>query len=153
MATDMGQYCGTVHILRQGGWSEFRSVDIEADRRALIQNGIEVWPELEAFLREFSGLTLRYERNGRPDSTWFGSARALREAAHPAWALRYGEGLGVRFAPIGCSNLEYLTLHLADDGRFFGGLDPSLSYLGSSPLEMLNGLIHGINTPVDWRPA
>ncbi len=142
--------CG---ILRRNGWSEARSVDIEADRQALIGIGVEVWPELEDFLRRFSGLTLHYERNGRPDAAWFGSARACREIFEPDAVKDYEKELRVRFAPIGCSNHEHLTLYAADDGRFFGGYHPSLAYLGTSPTEMLNALIHTIYSPVDWHPA
>jgi hypothetical protein len=151
---DKGRIMGETDIadvLRRSGWSEDRSVDISADSQALIENGVEVWPELEAFLRQFSGLALHYERSVGPDAAWFGSARAYREAAHPVWALRYGKGIGVRFAPIGCSNSEYLTLYATDDGRFFGGFDPSLAYLGSSPFEMLDALINDHHSPIDWE--
>jgi hypothetical protein len=142
-----------IDVLRQNGWSEDRSVDIEADRRALIENGVELWPGLEAFLRQFSGLSLHYQRSVGPDAAWFGAARACHEIFEPDMAGDYEKALGVRLAPIGCSNSEHLTLYASDDGRFFGGFHPYLSYLGSSSLEMLDALINEHHSPVNWDSA
>ena len=138
--------------LRAAGWSEGRSVDITADREALAENCLEVWPELETFLRQYSSLSIKYLHNGHPDEAWFGSARACREAADPTWATEYGTALHIPFAPIGCCDGEYVTLYATADGRYFGGFDSELSYLGCSPTELIHSLVNNICEPVDWRP-
>jgi hypothetical protein len=139
-----------LEVLRRSGWSEERSVDITASLQALVEHGVVVWPELEALLRQFSGLTLSYQRPVRPDVAWFDSARACR-GVDPGWTVDFGLSLGARFAPIGCSDHEHLTLYATDDGRFYGSFYPCLAYLGSSVMEMLDGIINDHFTPVDWR--
>lgn len=127
-------------VLVRGGWFAGRRVDASDDVRALIDNGLDTWPGLETILAEFTGLELHYMRAGHSDSAWFSSARALR-LVDPWWARRYGQELGVRFAPIGCSNGDYLTLYATEGGSFYGGFDRDLTWLGDSVPDMIDALM------------
>lgn len=142
-----------MELLMAAGWSEGRTVDIEADLEVLIENSLEVWPELGNFLRQFSGLTIHYQSNGQPDEAWFSSVRACHEAADPRWAVEYGKGMRVAFAPIGCCDRGYVTLYATADGRYFGAFDSSLSYLGSSPIEMINSIVNNIYQAVERQAS
>lgn len=50
--------------LMAGGWYEGRRVPIDADLAALRSEGYDVWPEAEAFLGEYSMMTILIGRDG-----------------------------------------------------------------------------------------
>jgi hypothetical protein len=139
------------HAMLAAGWSADRQVDIEIDRAALRGAGIELWPDLEAFLRRCSRLALRYLRDGRRDGAWLDSAHALREGADAVWGVRYGQALGVTFAPIGCAARDYLALYAASNGDFYGGFDREHFYLGDDELGMVRALMTTAGLRVDWE--
>ncbi|HXA29692.1 MAG TPA: SUKH-3 domain-containing protein [Candidatus Angelobacter sp.] len=86
--------------MTSAGWFPRRSVPIGAAEAALAGGGYEAWEGLLAFLREFSGLTIRFMRNGREDSVWFDAERAVAWTDVP-WVREYERRFGTRLAPIG----------------------------------------------------
>ena len=62
-------------VLAASGWRPGRKVEITSEMKVLTENGHPVWPTLVSFLREFTGLTISFVRNGRDDSAWFSAER------------------------------------------------------------------------------
>ncbi|HXA29903.1 MAG TPA: SUKH-3 domain-containing protein [Candidatus Angelobacter sp.] len=135
-------------VLRTAGWSADRTVATDSAATALARDGHAIWDALLAFLREFSGLTIRFMRNGREDSAWFDAERAT------AWAdttsvRAYEERLRTTLSPVGYAHHDHLLLLVARDGRFLGAYDDFLADLGRSPVELLRNLLNNTVTPID----
>jgi SUKH-3 immunity protein len=126
--------------LETAGWKPGRKVNVEAERLALEIGGYRVWPELLAFLEQFSGLTFRL---GEPnDSVWFDAHRAARLADREA--LRsYEQALGGDVAPVGYAYSDHFVLMAVSDGRFIGAFDDVVEHLGADASEMLERLLGG----------
>lgn len=107
---------------------------------------------MEAFLREFDGVTISYMRNGRPDTILPDANRAAANADED-WVASYSESVGFVLAPIGFSNYNHITLMTSSDLSFYGGFDDYLFALGSGVGEMLDSLIGQENQPLSRIPV
>jgi hypothetical protein len=134
-------------ILRQAGWLPGRSQDINDVRSLLMSRGYRIGKAVEQFLREFTGITINFIRNGRPDSIWFDAQRASA-LADPEWVARYGERTKTSLVPIGFSNHEHLMLMQSDQGGFYGAFDEFLCALGSEVDEMIENLLNQDQEPL-----
>src|SRR5258708_888889 len=105
-------------VLRQAGWLPGRSQDIAEVRSLLQSRGYRIGNAVEQFLREFTGITINFMRNGRPDSIWFDAQRAS-VLADPEWVAHYGERTKTSSVPIEFSNHEHLRLMQSDDHGFY----------------------------------
>lgn len=59
----------------------------------------------------------------------------------PSWAENYGSRVGETLTLIGNAYSEHLTLLRGPSGKFYGGYDQFLCYLGSSPEELIDNLL------------
>jgi hypothetical protein len=134
-------------LLAEAGWSPNREVDVAGDIGALRADGYPVWESLARFFAQFSGITVRYTRNGRADAVWFGGGRAVAWA-DAGWVEDYAARVGQRLAPVGYAHHDHLLVMAAEDGKFFGGYDDVLVLLGSSPPELVGNLAAGQSEPV-----
>src|SRR6266498_2865570 len=123
-------------LLRDAGWVPGRAQSIDEDLDFLEASGFPATDPVKSFLREFSGLVVRFLRNEREDEIWLDLRRAARWA-DPEWVAEYMRRVGVPLVPIGYANHEHLMLLETQDGRFFGAFDDFLGSLGSSPDEMI----------------
>jgi len=140
--TSMSPRRDASEILTSAGWHPDRKVDASPQVESLQRDGYAVWMGLIRFLEQFSGLVLSFIRNGRPDTAWVDSARAL-QLADEATVRDYEARLKVALAPIGYANHDHLLLLMSEDGRFFGGYDDFLTELGGTPIEMVDAIIDG----------
>jgi hypothetical protein len=87
-------------VLRQAGWLPGRSQDIAEVRSLLQSRCYGVGEPVERFLREFTGITINFIRNGRPDSIWFDAQRASA-LTDPEWLTYYRERTKTSLVPVG----------------------------------------------------
>ena len=130
-----------VRSLGRSGWFPGRFVEVDGDLAALRREGCEIFEELTDFFREFSGLTIHFERNGYPDELWFSGIRAS-EFMPMGWVEDYSRRLGMTLAPIGETHGGYLTVLIGEDGSFYGGFDDEFGSLGASVVEMMDNIMH-----------
>jgi hypothetical protein len=134
-------------VLRRAGWLPGRSQDIDEVRSLLETRGYRIGEAVEQFLHEFTGITINFIRNGRPDSIWFDAQRASA-MADPEWVAHYGERTKTSLVPIGFSNHEHLMLMQSDQGGFYGAFDDYLCALGSEVDEMIENLLNQDREPL-----
>lgn len=134
-------------VLRLAGWLPGRSQDIAGVRSLLQSRGYRVGEAVEQFLREFTGITINFMRNGRPDSIWFDAQRASA-LADPEWVAHYGERTKTSLVPIGFSNHDHLMLMQSYEGGFYGAFDDYLCSLGSEVDEMIENLLNQDQEPL-----
>jgi len=134
-------------MLRQAEWFPGRSLDIGEVRSLLQSRGYSIGEALEQFLREFTGITINFIRNGHPDSIWFDAQRASA-LADPEWVEHYEERTKASLVPIGFSNHEHLMLMQSDEGGFYGAFDDFLCALGSEADEMIENLLNQEREPL-----
>ncbi|HUY45625.1 MAG TPA: SUKH-3 domain-containing protein [Streptosporangiaceae bacterium] len=134
-------------VLRKAGWLPGRSQDIATVRSVLKSRGYSIGDAVARFLREFTGITINFIRNGRPDSIWFDAQRASA-LADPEWVVHYGERTKTSLVPIGFSNHEHLLLMQSDEGGFYGAFDDYLCALGSEVDEMIDNLLNQDREPL-----
>lgn len=135
-------------VLRQAGWLPGRSQDIAEVRSLLKSRGYRIGEAVERFLREFTGITINFVRNGRPDSIWFDAQRASA-LADPEWVAHYEDRTKTSLVPIGFSNHEHLMLMKSDEGGFYGAFDDYLCALGSGVDEMIENLLNQDREPLN----
>ncbi|MBB1153083.1 SUKH-3 domain-containing protein [Amycolatopsis dendrobii] len=131
----------SIELLRRAGWTPGRAVDISDDVRALERAGIGIFPGAIEFLREYSGIKVRWNRSsGFPDDLEVSAARS-RESLDPRWVAIYAERAGTALVPVGEANRGYLVVLVGEDGRWFGGFDDAFGELGDDFLSSLDGLV------------
>lgn len=129
-----------VKALRSAGWLPGRRVEIGADLAALDKENHKLFDQALEFLREYSSLIIRFNRDGEPDELWFSSARAC-DLIFPEWIEEYSRRVGMILAPIGSANGEYLVILIGEDGSFYGGFDGEFGSLGANALEMIENIV------------
>jgi hypothetical protein len=134
-------------VLRQAGWLPGRSQDIAAVRSLVESRGYRIGDAVEQFLREFTGITINFIRNGRSDSIWFDAQRAS-SMVDPEWVAHYEERTKTSLVPIGFSNHEHLMLMQSDESGFYGAFDDYLCALGSEVDEMIENLLNQDREPL-----
>jgi hypothetical protein len=130
-------------VLVAAGWYENRHVSIDEDLSALTAEGYAVWPELLAFLREFSGLNVRTV-DGLAVLEIGASLACTRLWRH--WADKYEAEIGRRLAPVGY--YSEMAVMAAEDGRFYGGFDDLFGALGDCLTEMLTAILKREGQPL-----
>jgi hypothetical protein len=116
-------------------------------RSLLKSRGYGTGDAVEQFLREFTGITINFIRNGHPDSIWFDAERASA-LADPEWVAHYGQRTKASLVPIGFSNHEHLMLMQSGEGGFYGAFDDYLCALGSEVNEMIENLLNQDREPL-----
>jgi hypothetical protein len=134
-------------LLRQAGWRPGRSKDLSDVRSLLASRGYSIGKPVELFLREFTGITIDFVRNGRPDSIWFDAERASA-LADSEWVAHYGQRTKTSLVPIGFSYHEHLMLMISGEGGFYGAYDDFLCALGSEAREMIERLVNHERGPL-----
>jgi hypothetical protein len=134
-------------VLRQAGWLPGRSQDIAEVRSLLQSRGYRIGEAVEQFLREFTGITINFIRNGRQDSIWFDAQRASA-LTDPEWVAHYGEQTKTSLVPVGFSNHGHLMVMQSDEGGFYGAFDDYLCTLGSGVDEMIVNLLNQDREPL-----
>lgn len=134
--------------LLAGGWTPGRRVDVASDLAAYQEEEYEFepWPELEAFLTEYSGIGVW---EGDPRSTIWIDGAAAAKAADPGWAEAYEEVLRTQLAPVG--GYQPMFLFLGRDGRLYGGFDREFGYLGETLPEAMNSIWHPEGRHFEYR--
>ncbi|MET9263594.1 SUKH-3 domain-containing protein [Amycolatopsis sp. NPDC004079] len=131
----------SIDLLRQAGWTLGRDVDISDDLRSLAEAGLEVFPEAINFLREYSGISMRWKRvSGFPDGMRFSAARLL-ESFDPRWVAGYADRAKTTLVPVGEASNGYLVLLLGRNGHWFGGFDDAFGELGEDVLSCIDRLV------------
>lgn len=122
-------------LLSTYGWAPGRSVDITADVAELTREGFPLHTAAEAFLAEFSGLTLHAEGHTNPLLI---SGVVAANHAFPAWADAYAAAIGLPVVPVG----EYsnLTFWIDSTGGIWASFDDAYGYAGATMKDMLQGL-------------
>ncbi|GAA4531139.1 SUKH-3 domain-containing protein [Amycolatopsis samaneae] len=125
-----------IRALRKARWSPSRRVPIDADLRALEEDGYRVFPAAVDFLRNFSGLFVDVRRPYGHDEIIFSAAEAC---AGISWGLaaEYTEQAGVAVVPVGEAFSRHMTVFLGEDGRWFGGYDQVLVEFGTDVFEFI----------------
>lgn len=126
-------------LLREAGWVPGRTRPVTEDLTVLRDGGYPAGGRLEEFVREYGELIVTYVRNGREDHAVL-DVRKGCERADPDWVGEYSERAGTPLSPIGYANHEHLLLLAGEDGKFFGGFDDFLGYLGGCVAEMVERL-------------
>ena len=137
----------TEGLLRQAGWRPGRSQDVSDVRSLLASRGYSIGKPVELFLQEFTGITIDFVRNGRPDSIWFDAQRASA-LADSEWIAEYEQRTKTSLVPVGFSYHEHLMLMQSDDGGFYGANDDLLWALGSEAKEMIENLVNQVRGPL-----
>jgi len=136
----------TEGLLRQAGWRPGRSQDLSDVRSLLASRGYSIGKPVELFLQEFTGITIDFVCNGRPDSIWFDAQRASA-LADPEWIAHYEQRTKTSLVPIGYSYHQHLMLMQSNEGGFYGAYDDVLCALGSEAREMIENLVNQ-----EWGP-
>jgi hypothetical protein len=134
-------------VLRKAGWRPGRSRSVAGVRSLLESRGYSLAEPVELFLHEFTGITIDFVRNGRPDSIWFDAERA-GALADPEWVPHYQERTKTSLVPVGYSNHEHLMLMQSDNGGFYGAFDDFFCALGSDVNEMIESLVNQDREPL-----
>lgn len=134
-------------LLRKAGWRPGRSRDVSEVRSLLASHGYSIGKPVELFLQEFTGITINFVRNERPDSMWFDAEKASA-LSDPEWVAYYEERTKNSLVPIGYSNHEHLMLMQSDEGGFYGAFDDFLCALGSEAYEMIENLVNQDREPL-----
>lgn len=134
-------------LLLEAGWRPGRSQDVSDVRSLLASRGYSIGKSVDLFLQEFTGITINFVRNGRPDLIWFDAQRASA-SADPEWVAHYEERTKTSLVPIGYSNHEHLMLMQSDEGGFYGAFDDFLCTLGSKADEMIENLVKQDEEPL-----
>ena len=129
-----------IGALRGAGWLPGRRVEIGADLASFREEQCGTFDRALEFLREYSGLTIIFDRDGEPDELWFSGARAC-DLIFPEWIDDYSRRTGMALVPVGATNGEYLVILIGEDGSFYGGFDDVFGSLGASLLEMIENVI------------
>jgi hypothetical protein len=134
-----------IRVLRTSNWHPGRRVDITDDLVALEREGYAQFPAATNFLREYSGLTVKFYRNGfdrndGADEVWFSVSRAC-ELLDPAWTEEYSRRARVQLVPLGATYREHLALLIGVDGNWYGGFDDEFGLVGSDVLDLMENLI------------
>jgi len=137
----------TKRFLHDAGWRPERSQDVSAVCSLLEARGYSVGGIVEMFLREFTGITINYARNGHPDSIWFDAQRAS-EMADPEWISYYECRTKTSLTPVGYSNHDHLMLMQSGEGSFYGAFDEFLCALGRESYEMICILVNQVREPL-----
>ncbi|MBA3531863.1 MAG: SUKH-3 domain-containing protein [Ardenticatenales bacterium] len=134
----------TIETLRRAGWYPGRKIDISAYIDALEAEGYVVFPSVQAFLQEFSGLKLIHENefNGiaLSEATEFDAAD---EATHgvPIEAIqKYCEFLQSPLCMIGSISNKHAALLMTPLSHVYGTTGDNLVYWGSSAEEAIERL-------------
>src|SRR4051812_30329326 len=101
--------------LHRAGWSRSRRISVDADLRALADDGYSVFPAAVEFLQSYSGLFVQVVRGGEPDEIWFSAERAC-ESFDPGWVADYAHRAGTVLLPMGRACSEHLILLLGENG-------------------------------------
>lgn len=134
-----------IRVLRLSNWYPSRSVDIRDDLVALERAGYTQFSAATDFLREYSGLTVVFYRNGfdrndGADEAWF-SASGACEIVDSSWVEEYSRRARVQLVPLGATYREHLTLLIGADGSWYGGFDDEFGLMGRDVLDLLENLI------------
>ena len=130
-------------LLRASGWRPGRSVDIREDLSALLGEGFPVGDAAEAFLREYSRLTI--EMPGKANHLIVDGVVAAHHA-FVGWGEAYSEAIGQRVVPVG----EYsnLMFWVSTDGDIWATFDDDYGRAGASLPEVVQGLFF---EPDGWQ--
>jgi len=122
-------------LLQASGWRPGRSVDITADLAALAGEGFVVSPAAEAFLRQYSHLTMQMP--GKSNPVIVDGVVAARHA-FVGWGEAYSAAIGQRLVPVG----EYsnLMFWIDPDGDIWATFDDDYGRAGASLHEAIQGL-------------
>ena len=130
-------------LLQAAGWRPGRSVDVTEDLAALGSEGFPVNAVAEAFLREYSHLTIQMP--GKSNPLTIDGVVAARHA-FVSWGEAYSAAIGQAVVPVG----EYsnLMFWIDPDGSIWASFDDDYGRAGASLLEMVQGLFFD---PDGWR--
>lgn len=136
----------TIEILKNGGWTEKREIDLSSYKLA-IENGGYIFTEtLNEFLKSFGGLTVKHPHHQVPDvedhfviDPILGISETFKETVDE-YEIRVGEKLTI----IGLAFRGHMVLMMSVSGKIFAGFDETLIKLGDTPQDGLDALCLGI---------
>lgn len=129
-----------IRALRASGWYSSRCVDIAEDLAAYERQGFVPFAAAVEVLREYSGLTICFDRPGGLDEAWF-SGRLASTMMASAWVEDYSLRAGIPLLPVGAAYTEHLVLLVGTDGSWYGGYDDVFGSLGGNFLDSLENII------------
>jgi len=135
----------TLSILQVAGWYPARSVNIDKYLQTLKNEGYEVFPIVQAFLKKFGGLEMSWaietSKGDVQDSMHFNPGDAASAVYYEGYISKYEERLGTRVCIIGeCSN-KNTTIMMDAQGKVYGGFDDYLSFFGETGEQAIENII------------
>jgi hypothetical protein len=138
-------------VLRASGWTDDRSVSVDAWVDRLIDEGYTPFPLAIEVLRNLGGLEIRpfvdrsaafrpYPFHFNPLSAGIGELDRYKE---------WQDAFGLTLFPLG--EVGWYFLAIAEDGRVFAGADGNFDLIGDTVESALSVLTLGRTRPVTWR--
>lgn len=136
----------TVECLRDAGWEQGRSVDIEDFKKTLDGEECESFDEVDEFLTEFGGLKVHHPHHkvsGTDDYFIIDPAGAC-EDFDPLWVTDdYSERTGEVLCPIGEAHRGHMVLAMGETGAVYAGYEDILHKVADSGAEAIENLCCG----------
>jgi len=136
---------GAIACLIRAGWFAGREVQIARDRVRYAAEGYELGPDAEAFLREYSRLTVD---GGERHAIVLNGARAT-EGIYRELVEEYESVALTALIPVGEYHL--MTIFIGDDGTFYGGNGPAFGAIGGSVPGLVDWLLNDAEAVLPQR--
>lgn len=137
-------------LLLKAGWTENRKIDISHYLDILDENKYEVFEYARNFLEEYAGLIIKFE-HPRRNNTYLdlnlNPINAMR-AIYREVPKGYEKHCNETFVIIGEIESMDMTWYISSSGKFYGGYDDSLIFLGGNFFEAFNNIISGAKLEV-----
>ncbi|MFW6694299.1 SUKH-3 domain-containing protein [Streptomyces sp. MAR4 CNX-425] len=138
--------------LRAAGWYPGRRVEIGDVVARLESLAVPVPSAARAFLAEYGDLRLVHEPsaeiNGRLVRSFTDTGHARRTTGHGAlFRAAVAEAAGAAVCPVARTSF-HVTIHVAEDGRFYGDRDAAVYFFGADAAAFLNLAVTGRKPPL-----
>lgn len=132
-----------LRTLVNGGWQEGRVVDTKSIEYFVKSEGFAWFPEVEAFLTEFAGLSFVWTGSSGFDSDFRFDAVLSVENFDTYWILQHYRSRipkHTAFCPIGVLSGTHMQLFMDSETCFYGGYDDILVFFGKGAAEFFQNL-------------
>jgi hypothetical protein len=132
-----------LRTLLGGGWQEGRAADTKSIEQFVKSDGFAWFPAVEAFLKEFAGLSFVYAESPGFDRDFTFDAVLSAESFAPSWILEHYRSRipkHTAFCPIGVLSGSHMQLFMDSEACFYGGYDDFLVFFGTGTAEFFQSL-------------
>ncbi|WP_336785881.1 SUKH-3 domain-containing protein [Paenibacillus sp. MMO-177] len=139
----------TMEILHSSGWSATYKVDVSEYIKALKEEFYLVNELIINFLTQYGGMVIEHPAYRVPNKTTsfhFNPNKAINHI-NKERVETYEERINSALVVIGEAYNEHLFLMMTPSGEIYGALDDYLTFLGNNPIEAIEALCEGKETP------